>query len=847
MEKINNDLSYSGMTQQEADEILRREDFNELPSQKKKGALAMFLNVIREPMLLILIIAVSIYLLMGELQDALMLLTFVVVVIGITFYQEHKTEKTLDALRNLSSPRALVIRDGEQKRIPGREVVCGDIVVIREGDRIPADAVVLDCENLNIDESLLTGESIPVRKAEGSERSEFKRPGGDDIPFVYSGSLVVSGRGIAKVISTGIDTEIGKIGKSLESIIDEDTPLKKEISKVARWLGVFGIILCIVFVLVYYLVKGNLLEGFLAGLALSMSMLPEEFPVVLIIFFTLGAWRISKSQVLTRRSAAIETLGAATVLCADKTGTLTMNKMRLDMLFIEGDFLEIKDAKEGKLPIKFFELLETGLLSSQQDPFDPIEKELKWVGNEYLDGENKISNDLSLVKEYPLSKEMVALSHVWRTKENDYLIASKGSPEAIIDLCHVDANRKKELLKVINNMSEKGLRVLGAAKAKFSGNELPSGQHDFDFKFVGFFGFIDPPRDTARLAIRQTYRAGMRVIMITGDYPGTAQFIAKKIGIKNPELYITGEEMDKMEPHELKEKIKRVNIFARVVPEQKLQIIDALKSNNEVVAMTGDGVNDAPALKAADIGIAMGERGTDVAREASELVLLKDDFSSIVDAVRLGRRIYVNLKKASGYILAVHFPIAGISLLPLFFNFPIILMPAHIAFLELIIDPACSTAFESEKESPDTMNRPPRGINESIFSKRTVLINLLQGLGMSVATFLLFLYAVKTGRSEEESRSFAFVSLVLSNLMLIIVNLSWHENMFRTFLNGNKVLFSIIGGAIASLSIVLYVPFFSGLFHMAPISSGEFLLIGAVSLLSLLWFEVIKALKWKIY
>jgi len=389
-------------------------------------------------------------------------------------------------------------------------------------------------------------------------------------------------------------------------------------------------------------------------------------------------------------------------------------------------------------------------------------------------------------------------------------------------------------------MAKKGLRVLGAAKAEFRGKQLPDDQHNFNFEFVGFFGFIDPPRSTVPDAIKKAYQAGMRVIMITGDYPGTAQFVAEKIGIKNPKLFITGEEINKMQPYELKEKIKEINIFARVAPEQKLQIVSALKSNNEIVAMTGDGVNDAPALKAADIGIAMGERGTDVAREASSLVLLNDDFSSIVDAVRIGRRVYANLKKATGYILAVHIPIAGISILPLFFNFPVILFPAHIAFLELIIDPACSVVFESERESSNTMNRPPRNINESIFSKKTVLISLFQGLGIVVTTFLLFIYAIKSGRSEEEIRSFAFVSLVLSNLILIVVNLSRHEIAYRVFLRGNKVLFFVIGGAIACLSTVLYVPFFSDLFHMAPISWAELLLIVAVSSVSLLWFEILK-------
>ncbi|MFA6184308.1 MAG: cation-translocating P-type ATPase [Parcubacteria group bacterium] len=847
MKPVKDKIEYSGVTEKQAKKIIAREGFNELPSQKKQSAFSIFLGVIKEPMLLILVTAGSIYFLIGELQDALILISFIIVVIGITFYQEHKTEKTLDALRNLSSPRALVIRDGDQKRISGREVVRGDIMIIREGDRIAADALILNCENLYADESLLTGESVPVRKSERNEDNKSIKIGATNVSLVYAGSLVVSGRGVAKVLFTGINTKIGKIGKSLESITSEDTRLSKEISKVARWMGAFGIIVCIAFVLVYYFARGNFLEGFLAGLALSMSMLPEEFPVVLIIFFTLGAWRISKKMVLTRRSAAIETLGAATVLCTDKTGTLTVNKMKLDILYSKEEFFEIKNTKNNDLPLKFINLLEIGLLSSQQDPFDPIEKELKKSCARCLINKKETLDDSFLIKEYPLSKELIALSHVWKTKNNNYLIASKGTPEAILDLCHITEEEKKKLLKVVNDMSGRGLRVLGAAKANFSKSELPNNQHDFDFKFAGFFGFVDLPRNTASGAIAQAYQAGIRVIMITGDYPGTAQFIAKKIGIKNPELFILGDEMSKMHPYELKERITKTNIFARVAPEQKLQIIDALKSNNEIVAMTGDGVNDAPALKAADIGIAMGQRGTDVAREASALVLLNDDFSSIVDAVRLGRRIYANLKKASGYILAVHIPIAGVALLPLFFNFPVVLLPAHIAFLELIIDPACSTVFESEKESSSTMHRPPRDVNDSIFNKRTVGVSLLQGLGILLTTFLLFFYAIKTNRSEEAVRSFAFVSLVLSNLILIVVNLSWHKTMYRTILTRNKALLFVIGGAIICLFIVLYVPFFSNLFHMAPVSIGELLLISVVSVASLLWFEILKLFKFKFY
>lgn len=834
----------TGLTQIEAEKILASDGYNELVSQKKRNGFFVLLHIMAEPMLLLLLVCGVIYLFLGEVTDALMLLTFIMVVIGITFYQEQKTEKTLAALRDLSSPRALVIRDGEQKRIPGREVARGDLIILREGDRVPADATMLSCENLAVDESLLTGESVSVRKAQWDGKLNPERPGGDDLPFVYAGSLVVSGRGLAQVHLTGMRTEIGKIGRSLESIKDEDTLLHKETRRIVRVIAAISLVLCIVVVLVYALVKGSIMQGLLAGLTLSMSLLPEEFPVVLLIFLTLGAWRISKRQVLTRRPAAIETLGAATILCTDKTGTLTMNKMELTSLGVSESYCELNDLAGAGLPEKFHPLLEYGILASQRDPFDPIDKELNRVGELYLTGTTHLHENWMLAKEYPLSKELLALSHVWHSpNEQDYVIAAKGAPEAILDLCHASAPEKQSIIEQVTQMSKQGLRILAVAKAFFSQSDLPDSQHHFAFEFVGLLGFIDPARPTAASAVAEAYAAGMRVIMITGDYPGTAQFIAREIGIKNSELYLTGDDLRQMDQSALQQKIKITNIFARVLPEQKLLIVSALKANGEVVAMTGDGVNDAPALKAAHIGIAMGERGTDVAREASALVLLNDDFSSIVSAVRLGRRIYTNLKHAMGYILAVHVPIAGMSLLPLVFNLPPVLLPAHIAFLELIIDPACSTVFESVKEEPGIMRRSPRDLRQPMFSLKTVGVSLVQGLGVLAGVFVLYLWATKTGHSETVARSMAFASLVLANLMLIIMNLSWTKNIYQIFRTGSRVLFIVCGGTIISLLLVLYIPQIARLFHLAPLGGKEFMLIGVVVVISVLWFEMLKFIR----
>jgi len=602
-----------------------------------------------------------------------------------------------------------------------REVVKEDIIILREGDRIPADGNVLFCSNLLVNESMLTGESLAVRKSEWDGKTKPTNPGGDDMPFVYSGTLVVQGHGMAKVTETGIHTEMGKIGKALQTINQEETLLKKETSQLVRNFAFAGMILCTFVVIVYGMTRGDWLNGLLAGVSLSMALLPEEFSVVLLIFLSMGAWRMSKRQVLTRRIPAVETLGSATVLCVDKTGTLTMNRMILSSLFSRAEFYDLANNGHLPLPEKFHELLEFGYLASQKDPFDPVEKEIKNGTEKFLSDSEHVHDNWKLIREYPLSKNLLSLSNVWKSYDHrKYVIAANGSPEAIIDMCHLDEVQKKELISRVQSMADVGLRVLGVARSISQEELLPEMQHDFTFEFIGLIGFTDPIRPSVPAAVSECYTAGIRVIMITGDFPGTAMNIARQIGLKNLDGIITGPELAQMSMMELQEKIKVINIFARVMPEQKLAIVNALKANGEVVAMTGDGVNDAPALKSAHIGIAMGEQGTDVARESSAIVLLNDDFSSIVAAIRLGRRIFDNLKKAITYIFSVHVPIAGLALFPILFNLPLILLPAHIAFLELIIDPACSVVFEAEKEEKNIMQRPPRNLKEKFFGKKNL-------------------------------------------------------------------------------------------------------------------------------
>lgn len=831
-----------GLDPNEAERILKIDGPNELPSAKPRSIFAIAAQVVREPMFLLLVAGGVIYMLLGDLQEALLLLGFVFVVIGITLHQERKTENALQALRNLSSPRARVIRGGEEKRIPGREVVRGDAVIVSEGDRIPADGVVISSTNLSVDESLLTGESAPVRKREWESGDTDQRPGGDDEPFVYSGAMVVQGQALMEVRKTGTYTEIGKIGRSLQTLVVEKTPLEKQTARLVRTIAIAGGSLSALVVVAYGLTRGNWLQGILAGVALAMALLPEEFPVVLTIFLALGAWRISRKQVLTRRMPAVETLGSATVLCVDKTGTLTQNQMSVGQLYANGERLDIKPGTQQALPEEFHPLVEFSILASQRDPFDPMEKAFHRLGEQRLARTEHIHRDWILIQEYPLSRELLAMSHVWKSTKGDrYVIAAKGAPEAIADLCHFRDEEKDALSDRIGAMADDGLRVLGVARAFFTETvSLPREQHDFDFELVGLVGLVDPVRPSVPGAIQECHEAGIRVVMITGDYPATARNIASRIGLKNPSNVINGDELNAMSDAELRSRICSVNMFARVVPEQKLRLVQALKANGEVVAMTGDGVNDAPALKASDIGVAMGGRGTDVAREAAGLVLLDDDFSSIVAAIRLGRRVFDNLRKAMAYIFAIHVPIAGLSLIPVAMHWPLILLPIHIVFMELIIDPACSTVFEAEPEEANVMKRPPRDPKESIFDRRTVLISLVQGLGVLLISLGVFVAGRYLGLGGQESRTMAFATLIVANLALILTNVSWSRSIITTLRSPNQAMWWVVGGAFAFLGLVLYVPFLSRLFRFEMLSMLDATLCLGAGLMSIIWFEALK-------
>jgi len=829
-----------GLTKEAAVNKLKTAGYNELPSSVHTTFLMLIWKVVSEPMFLLLVLCAVLYFILGSLAESLMLLSFVLVIMGITFYQEQKSERALLALRKLSSPRAFVIRDGKGMRIAGRDVVPDDYIVINEGDVVPADAVLIESSHLTIDEAILTGESLPVRKSIIINPGNITKPGGDDLPFIYSGTQVTEGRGIAKVVATGINTEIGKIAKHLETVKTERTKLQKETDRIVRYAAIFGSGLSIVIALIYGFTHNDWIQGFLVGIALAMSILPEEIPVILAVFLALGAWRISLQKVLTRRVSAVEALGATTVLCVDKTGTITQNSMSVSQIYAQDECFEIPN-EEIHLRETFHQLIEYSILASQRDPFDPMEIAIKQFGDVYLKDTEHLHNNWQLVHQYPLSKELLAISLVWKSAANShYVIAAKGAPEAIFDLCHLDKITIAKLTKQIYTMADAGLRVLGVAKANFQKPELPNIQHDFNFEFVGLIGLADPVRTNVALSVNDCHTAGIRIIMLTGDYPGTAQHIAKQIGLRNIEQVITGDQLDKMSDAVLAQKISTVNIFARIMPTQKLRLVNALKANHEIVAMTGDGVNDAPALKAAHIGIAMGERGTDVARESSALVLLDDNFATIVSAVKLGRRIFDNIKKAIVYTLAAHIPIIGMALIPTLLHWPLILMPVHIVFLELIIDPSCSIVFEAEAAEKDIMQRPPRNPKEKLFNRKTLLQSLAQGLSVLIISFGIFIIAKYLGYGEAKVRTMTYAMLVISNLALIFTNRSWSATFLKTFRERNAALWWVTGATITLITAIIYTPTLCNLFYFAPLAIFDVLICITAGILCVLWLRILR-------
>lgn len=821
MVEMNSTVHIPGLSTQEVIERQKKYGLNTLPNKQRRNIFHLIWDIIKEPMILLLVLAMGLYLLFGDLQEGLSLSIFVLVIISISLYQEGKTEHALQALRELTTPNALVIRNNQNVQISSRDIVVDDIVILYEGDRVPADGQLLSVNDLLIDEALLTGESLPVSK---DVQNEYN---------VFSGTLVVHGQGIFKVQAIGENTAIGKIGIELETLEPEPSPLQHQVAKLVKTLSIIGIIICLTLVVLLGVLKGNWLNASLAGLALAMSLLPEEFAVILTVFPALGAWRLSKEQVLTRRVASIETLGAISILCVDKTGTLTENKMTVSALWATNQTQKINFTQANSLTGEFKILAEYAILASEIAPLDPIEKACHQLAV-------PLNPEWILVQEYDRTSEFPVKAHIWQNPEqNDDIIAAKGAPEAILSLCHkLSDHEKNEVLSAASTLGKQGLRILAIAKGTHQKSaDWPVAQQALSLELLGLVGVSDPIRPNIKYSVQQCYDAGIKIMMITGDFPETAKTIAQQAGIKIEDI-ITGKEIISLSDAELAERLKNCSICARVTPALKLKIVQALKADNYIVAMTGDGVNDAPALKSAHVGVAMGKRGTDVAREASTIILLDDNFSSIVKAITLGRRIFSNIKKSMGYILAVHIPIAGMALLPVFFGWPILFFPIHIAFLQLVIDPVCSIAFENEPAAPNVMRQPPRNPKKALLNKKTFLYAILQGLGVLTITFFSYCWALGF-LPENQARTVAFLSLTIGNLALVYANRSEKSILF-SFLIQNKIVFRITLATLIFLSAAIYIPFLQNLFYFEALPT--FLLFKSIliGLSSILWFEFLK-------
>ena len=761
----------AGLSSDEARQRLLRHGRNDIGERERRGLWHTLAGIAQEPMFLLLLAAAAIYLVIGNLGDGLLLAFFALMTLSLVVVQERRSERALDALRELAAPLARVIRDGRPQRLSAGELVPGDVVLIGEGERVPADGAVREAASLVVDESLLTGESVPVRKIASVAAVDIAQsaPGGDDLPYVYAGTLVVAGRATAEVLATGRQTRVGRIGASLASIDVVATPLEQQLRGLVRTFGLPALVTSTLLVLWYGLQRGQWLAGALSGIALGMAMLPEEFPMALVVFLALGAWRLARRQVLTRRPAVIEALGAVTVLCVDKTGTLTGNRIRLRRLVSDDADADLTDGAPRHASVNV--LLEGAVLASRRGGIDPLDNAVLSAADAAPRGSVTLHPDWRLLHEYPLTPALLAMSHVWIDGDGRRHIAAKGAPEAIVGLCHLDLEHARAWLDRVHALADQGLRVLAVARgAVDGGGELPPHQHDHDFALLGLLAFEDPLRPGVAAAVAQARDAGIAVAMVTGDHAATALEIAREAGIDASAGALAGEQLERLDDDALGQAVRRVRVFARVMPEQKLRLVQAFERNGHTVAMTGDGVNDAPALKAAHVGIAMGVRGTDVAREAAGLVLLDEDFGRIVDGVRMGRHIFDNLRKVMIYITAIHVPIAGLALLPLLFGLPPLLLPVHVVLTEMVIDPVCSLAFERAPEDPQAMKRPPRAAHESLVGKAMLWHGLLQGAALLLVTLAIYVLALSAGMSTVDARTLAIVALTAGNLLLVLIN-----------------------------------------------------------------------------
>ncbi|MDQ0463634.1 Ca2+-transporting ATPase [Caulobacter ginsengisoli] len=825
----------TGLSETEAAARLAADGPNALPRPPGRNLVRILLETAREPMFLLLLGATGLYLLLGDLGEGLFLAAGAMAAVGLVVLQEARSERALAALRDLAQPNARVIREGEARSLPADRLVRGDLLLVGEGERMPADALLVAGEMLSVDESALTGESAPALKrlaTPGEVFSDEPVPEGQADPRLFAGVLVVRGQGVARVARTGPRSALGRIGGSLANLAEAPTPLQKTAGRLVVVLGGLALAFCLVVAVAYGLQRHDWVGGALAGVTLAIGLIPEEFPMVLAVFLALGAWRLAAHKVLVRRSAVIEALGGASALCVDKTGTLTENRMQVARLWTAAGDMDLIGGEPGPAGL---DLLALAARASAVQPVDPMDRAIR---RRLRDGADPAPTELAPERVWPLHAGRLAVIQVWRGPGETRLAAAKGAPEAIFALCGLDAARIAQMHAVIETYAEQGLRVLGVASSRRDGpfDEEPAAGC---FEFAGLVGFLDPVRADAPAALAEAKAAGIAVFMITGDHPATALAVARRCGLDVSDGVVLGETLAALPFPSLCERLRRARVFARVAPEQKLLIVEALQADGHVVAMTGDGINDAPALQAADIGVAMGRKGTDVAREAADLVLLDDSFASIVGGVRLGRRIFTNLRRALTYVTAIHVPIAGLALAPILLGLPPMLFPMHVVLMELAIDPTCALVFEAEPSERDAMRRPPRRPDETLFGLPQLAAALVQGAGVLAIVLGLYVWALG-GYPQAQARGAAFLALVLGNLVLALTDATAGQG--RLFAPQHRTYWLISAGVGAILLLVFALPPLAAVFRVAPLDGPLAGLALAAALVGGGWFAVAQQL-----
>ncbi|MBG6111471.1 Ca2+-transporting ATPase [Flavobacterium sp. CG_9.10] len=836
---VESEAPITGLSNDQVIESRTLNGSNSLDHQDKNNFLTSLIEMVKEPMFLLLVTATGIYFITGDYGNGIFMALAILLVSAISLYQESKSRNAIESLKKLSQPKSKVIRNSEIIEIASEEIVLGDFIQIEEGTFVPADGTIIQSNDFSANESILTGESLAVFKNEKSENNE-----------VYRGTIVASGLAICEVTAIGSKTKLGKIGKSLETIVEEKTPLQIQIGNFVKKMSLVGLVIFgIVWGINYYNSK-NLLDSLLKALTLAMSIIPEEIPVAFTTFMALGAWRLMKMGIIVKQTKTVETLGSATVICSDKTGTITENKMSLAQWYtFPDDTLNNNGNDKGNSnnnhtlnPIEQ-ELLSLAMWASEPIPFDGMEIALhETYGNLKINDER---TNFKLVHEYPLDGKPPMMTHVFENQDGTRIIAAKGAPEALIASSNLSEKETTQILKAVETMANKGFRVLGVGVTEFQGNDYPKKQQDFPFHFKGLIAFYDPPKENIKTVFETFYNAGILVKIVTGDNSVTTSTIAKQVGFRNPEKVLNGDELMAMDEATLKEKVMETTIFTRMFPEAKLKIIKALKDNNQIVAMTGDGVNDGPALKSAHIGIAMGKKGTEIAKEAANLILIDDDFSKMTDAIAMGRKIYINLKKAIQYIISIHIPIILIVFIPLALGwvYPNIFSPVHIIFLEIIMGPTCSIIYENEPMERNLMLLEPRPFTTTFFNLKEITISIIQGLIITFGLLFVYQYCVVTNCIESVTRTTVFLTLISSNVFLTLVNRSFYYSIFTTIRYKNNLVLMIISLTIIITGLLLFVPIFAHFFQFETVSASQIGLSILVGFVSVLWIEIYKLFK----